>query len=216
MMGTLLNCYCSYHMPSDFSFSLHPLSWCSKQCCRLWFLGDGWKWKAILGPLLQHQHLGDWGTLSVSDYSTVNGHLMLYSISYISPAMTEWSNSYSFFCLFFFRLQPASRHLLTTGIFGQESGSRRKWCQCELNHKQRKHTLGQHWLCFSCLCKCLIALISFRVCYDRAPKHRLPLTFILSALWHGVYPGYYFTFITAIPITIAARAVSTISGNSNS
>ncbi len=47
-----------------------------------------------------------------------------------------------------------------------------------------------------------------RVCYDRAPKYRLALTFILSALWHGVYPGYYFTFITAIPITMAARTVS--------
>ncbi|KAK1895199.1 Lysophospholipid acyltransferase 1 [Dissostichus eleginoides] len=45
------------------------------------------------------------------------------------------------------------------------------------------------------------------VCYDRAPRHRLALTFILSALWHGVYPGYYLTFITAIPITMAARAV---------
>ncbi|KAM3614730.1 uncharacterized protein V6R79_018570 [Siganus canaliculatus] len=45
------------------------------------------------------------------------------------------------------------------------------------------------------------------VCYDRAHKHKLPLTFILSALWHGVYPGYYFTFITAIPITMAARAI---------
>ncbi|XP_041844990.1 lysophospholipid acyltransferase 1 isoform X2 [Melanotaenia boesemani] len=45
------------------------------------------------------------------------------------------------------------------------------------------------------------------VCYDRAPKHQLALTFILSALWHGVYPGYYFTFLTAIPITIAARAI---------
>lgn len=57
--------------------------------------------------------------------------------------------------------------------------------------------------------KHLIPLMSSRVCYDRAPKHRLALTFILSALWHGVYPGYYFTFITAIPITMAARAVST-------
>ncbi|KAF3691708.1 Lysophospholipid acyltransferase 1 [Channa argus] len=45
------------------------------------------------------------------------------------------------------------------------------------------------------------------VCYERAPKHRLALTFLLSALWHGVYPGYYFTFITAIPITMAARAI---------
>ncbi|XDV41027.1 hypothetical protein PO909_009970 [Leuciscus waleckii] len=35
----------------------------------------------------------------------------------------------------------------------------------------------------------------------------MPLTFVLSAIWHGVYPGYYFTFITAIPITLAARTV---------
>ncbi|KAG9339354.1 hypothetical protein JZ751_023746 [Albula glossodonta] len=46
-----------------------------------------------------------------------------------------------------------------------------------------------------------------RVCYDRAPRYRTALTFVLSALWHGVYPGYYFTFLTAIPITLAARAV---------
>uniref|UniRef100_W5MR98 Membrane bound O-acyltransferase domain containing 1 n=1 Tax=Lepisosteus oculatus TaxID=7918 RepID=W5MR98_LEPOC len=46
-----------------------------------------------------------------------------------------------------------------------------------------------------------------RVCYDRAPYYPTALTFVLSALWHGVYPGYYFTFITAIPITIAAKAV---------
>ncbi|XP_010864712.2 lysophospholipid acyltransferase 1 isoform X1 [Esox lucius] len=45
------------------------------------------------------------------------------------------------------------------------------------------------------------------VCYDRAPRYRTALTFVLSALWHGVYPGYYFTFITAIPITMAARGV---------
>ncbi|XP_069764066.1 lysophospholipid acyltransferase 1 isoform X2 [Narcine bancroftii] len=45
------------------------------------------------------------------------------------------------------------------------------------------------------------------VCYSRAPNFSTALTFILSALWHGVYPGYYFTFVTAIPITLTARAV---------
>ncbi|XP_036446325.1 lysophospholipid acyltransferase 1 [Colossoma macropomum] len=45
------------------------------------------------------------------------------------------------------------------------------------------------------------------VCYDRVPYYRTPLTFVLSALWHGVYPGYYFTFLTGIPVTLAARAV---------
>lgn len=46
------------------------------------------------------------------------------------------------------------------------------------------------------------------VCYDRVPYFQTPLTFVLSALWHGVYPGYYFTFLTGIPITLAARIVS--------
>ncbi|XP_028909387.1 lysophospholipid acyltransferase 1 [Ornithorhynchus anatinus] len=46
-----------------------------------------------------------------------------------------------------------------------------------------------------------------RVCYERAPWYPTALTFILSALWHGVYPGYYFTFITGLLVTAAARAV---------
>nr|QFF91377.1 lysophospholipid acyltransferase 2-like 1 isoform 2 [Potamotrygon motoro] len=46
-----------------------------------------------------------------------------------------------------------------------------------------------------------------RVCYDRCHYHPTIATFILSAMWHGVYPGYYMTFLTAIPITLAARAI---------
>ncbi|XP_053914860.1 lysophospholipid acyltransferase 1 isoform X4 [Cuculus canorus] len=46
-----------------------------------------------------------------------------------------------------------------------------------------------------------------RVCYDRAPRYPTALTFILSALWHGIYPGYYFTFLTGILITLASRAI---------
>ncbi|XP_036111947.1 lysophospholipid acyltransferase 1 isoform X1 [Molossus molossus] len=46
-----------------------------------------------------------------------------------------------------------------------------------------------------------------RVCYERVPWYPTVLTFILSALWHGVYPGYYFTFLTGILVTVAARTV---------
>ncbi|MEE6464820.1 hypothetical protein FKM82_006371 [Ascaphus truei] len=46
-----------------------------------------------------------------------------------------------------------------------------------------------------------------RVCYDRVPRYRPALTFILSAVWHGVYPGYYMTFLTAIPMMLAARVM---------
>ncbi|XP_040280228.1 lysophospholipid acyltransferase 2-like isoform X1 [Bufo bufo] len=45
------------------------------------------------------------------------------------------------------------------------------------------------------------------VCYDRSPFNPLLSTFLLSAAWHGVHAGYYFTFLTAAPITLAARRV---------
>ncbi|XP_072008561.1 lysophospholipid acyltransferase 1 isoform X2 [Engystomops pustulosus] len=46
-----------------------------------------------------------------------------------------------------------------------------------------------------------------RVSYDRAPKYCTGLTFLLSAIWHGVYPGYYFTFLTGIPVWWVARGM---------
>lgn len=49
----------------------------------------------------------------------------------------------------------------------------------------------------------------FRVCYERCPVNPTAATFLLSAMWHGVYPGYYLTFVTGIAMTMAARAVST-------
>uniref|UniRef100_A0AAQ5Y2L8 Membrane bound O-acyltransferase domain containing 2a n=1 Tax=Amphiprion ocellaris TaxID=80972 RepID=A0AAQ5Y2L8_AMPOC len=45
------------------------------------------------------------------------------------------------------------------------------------------------------------------LCYERCPYHPTAATFILSAMWHGAYPGYYLTFLTGIVITLAARAV---------
>lgn len=48
-----------------------------------------------------------------------------------------------------------------------------------------------------------------RVCYERCPINPTAATFLLSAMWHGVYPGYYLTFMTGIVMTMAARAVST-------
>ncbi|XP_073682708.1 lysophospholipid acyltransferase 2 [Garra rufa] len=46
-----------------------------------------------------------------------------------------------------------------------------------------------------------------RVCYERCPYNPTAATFLLSAIWHGVYPGYYLTFVTGIVVTMAARAV---------
>ncbi|CAB1342732.1 unnamed protein product [Coregonus sp. 'balchen'] len=46
-----------------------------------------------------------------------------------------------------------------------------------------------------------------RVCYERCPYNPTAATFILSAMWHGAYPGYYLTFLTGIVVTLGARAI---------
>ncbi|KAK1170237.1 membrane-bound O-acyltransferase domain-containing protein 2 [Acipenser oxyrinchus oxyrinchus] len=46
-----------------------------------------------------------------------------------------------------------------------------------------------------------------RVCYERCPYNPTAATFLLSAIWHGVYPGYYLTFLTGIVMTKTARAI---------
>ncbi|KYO32965.1 lysophospholipid acyltransferase 2 [Alligator mississippiensis] len=46
-----------------------------------------------------------------------------------------------------------------------------------------------------------------RVCYERVTFSPTVQTFILSAIWHGVYPGYYLSFLTGVLVTLAARAM---------
>lgn len=47
------------------------------------------------------------------------------------------------------------------------------------------------------------------IVYDRTPKrYSTVLTFALSAVWHGFYPGYYITFASGALIVTAARIVS--------
>ena len=45
------------------------------------------------------------------------------------------------------------------------------------------------------------------VCYSRAPFLNTLLTFILSALWHGVHAAYYVTFVAAAFCVQAGRKV---------
>ncbi|CAF0959983.1 unnamed protein product [Adineta ricciae] len=46
-----------------------------------------------------------------------------------------------------------------------------------------------------------------RICYDRIAKGRTLGVFVLSALWHGFYPGYYVCFILAAFETYAGRGI---------
>ena len=48
------------------------------------------------------------------------------------------------------------------------------------------------------------------IVYERAPRFRTVLTYALSALWHGFYPGYYLTFMSGALFTFASRSVSSL------
>lgn len=46
------------------------------------------------------------------------------------------------------------------------------------------------------------------VAYERAPFQKTMVTYMLSAYWHGFYPGYYLTFGAGALVTTAGRSVS--------
>ncbi|KAF8385516.1 hypothetical protein PRIPAC_74658, partial [Pristionchus pacificus] len=47
-----------------------------------------------------------------------------------------------------------------------------------------------------------------RVAFDRAPKkYRVLSTYLLSAWWHGIFMGYYLTFLTAALFTIGGQGI---------
>ena len=46
-----------------------------------------------------------------------------------------------------------------------------------------------------------------RLVYDRVYKGRTLCVFVLSAAWHGFYPGYYVAFLLFALLTYAGRGV---------
>lgn len=45
------------------------------------------------------------------------------------------------------------------------------------------------------------------IVYERVNNYATILTYALSAVWHGFYPGYYLTFASGALFTFAARTV---------
>lgn len=50
--------------------------------------------------------------------------------------------------------------------------------------------------------------IFFRTIYERTEHYSVLKTYVVSAFWHGFYPGYYLLFISAGFITLSSRVVS--------
>lgn len=53
----------------------------------------------------------------------------------------------------------------------------------------------------------LITILSHRIVYERVSHHPTLAVFVLSAVWHGFYPGYYMAFATCGLMVEAARKV---------
>lgn len=49
--------------------------------------------------------------------------------------------------------------------------------------------------------------IILRIAYERSPVSPTMSTFLLSALWHGFYPGYYIMFVFFALCAIVGRKV---------
>ncbi len=47
-----------------------------------------------------------------------------------------------------------------------------------------------------------------RIAYDRLPTGKTLGVFVLSAFWHGFYPGYYLTFVLCAFLVYAGRGVN--------
>jgi lysophospholipid acyltransferase 1/2 len=46
-----------------------------------------------------------------------------------------------------------------------------------------------------------------RICFDRLPTLKTIGVFVLSAFWHGFYPGFYISFVTASFAVYAGRGI---------
>ncbi|XP_072175406.1 lysophospholipid acyltransferase 2-like [Diadema setosum] len=44
-------------------------------------------------------------------------------------------------------------------------------------------------------------------CYDRVPTQKALLTFLLSSMWHGFFPGFFVTFLSGHLMLVAAKKV---------
>lgn len=60
---------------------------------------------------------------------------------------------------------------------------------------------------FSCTYNIYSCYYIHRVVYERTRWNPVLLTFIVSAIWHGFYPGYYVAFVYIALLTIAGRKV---------
>ncbi|XP_041361283.1 lysophospholipid acyltransferase 2-like [Gigantopelta aegis] len=136
------------------------------------------------------------------DDNFTNSHNFLYKAIYL------------YICLFGFRvryyigwiLADAVNNAAGLGFSGFDERGEAKW-DLMTNVKLFKIELATSFKSYMDNWNILTMAWLRHSCYIRAPFQPVLLTFILSALWHGVYPGYTIMFITSAIVTIVGRKI---------
>uniref|UniRef100_A0AC35TN23 Membrane-bound O-acyltransferase domain-containing protein 2 n=1 Tax=Rhabditophanes sp. KR3021 TaxID=114890 RepID=A0AC35TN23_9BILA len=134
------------------------------------------------------------------------------SSEYMAMPFLKWA-AYWFIAIFVCRVQyyyvwvtaDAVANVSGFGFNGYEENGNEKWDLITNVHPIKvemaqsfKETLD-NW-------NCTTMYWLRRVAYDRVPKNmRTVSTYLLSALWHGFFPGYYITFTGGALLTLAFR-----------
>lgn len=137
---------------------------------------------------------------------------------FIANSTLFWRMAVSFFVMFIQRLKyyfawiiaDVGNNACGLGFNGYDSNGKELWNRVtnvnvvELETSTNFRAMVQNW-------NMQTNLWLKRTVYDRvphlAPYQRTMLTYTISTIWHGFYPGYYLTFLNAILIIVATRTV---------
>jgi len=137
---------------------------------------------------------------------------------FIANSTLFWRMAVSFFVMFIQRLKyyfawiiaDVGNNACGLGFNGYDSNGKELWNRVtnvnvvELETSTNFRAMVQNW-------NMQTNLWLKRTVYDRvphlAPYQRTMLTYTVSTIWHGFYPGYYLTFLNAILIIVATRTV---------
>ncbi|KAL9962973.1 hypothetical protein ACROYT_G032132 [Oculina patagonica] len=107
---------------------------------------------------------------------------------------------------FAFKLAETVNNMCGLGFNGYDENGKAKWDRVnnvnilKLEFATNMKEILDNWnIC--------TALWLRRIVYERVPHHRTQAVFVLSAFWHGFYPGYYMAFPTCGLMVEAARKV---------
>ncbi|KAJ7361776.1 Lysophospholipid acyltransferase 1 [Desmophyllum pertusum] len=136
------------------------------------------------------------------DPEFTRSHHLIWRITYSWISIVSIRMRY----YFAFKLAEAVNNMCGLGFNGYDENGKAKWDRVtnvnilKLEFASNMKEVLDNWNI------CTVVWLR-RIVYDRVPHHRTQAVFVLSALWHGFYTGYYMAFTTCGLMVEAARKV---------